>query len=79
MVAICTHIVARGYPPTVRELLAALGMTSANGIHQHLRYIARKGYLRIDSMRSRGIVVLFAIVESPMSIEGKSMAAPGVE
>jgi hypothetical protein len=35
----------RGYQPSVREMGAAFGLTSPNGIHIHMRAWARKGYV----------------------------------
>ena len=45
---------ARGYPPTLREIGAALEVRSTNGISDHLHALERKGYLdRGDRRRPR--------------------------
>jgi repressor LexA len=36
---------ARGYPPTVRELGAALGLSSLSSVHEHLAALERKGWI----------------------------------
>jgi SOS-response transcriptional repressor LexA len=45
----------RGYPPTLREIGANLGIKSTNGVSDHLRALERKGYIVRSSMLSRGI------------------------
>ena len=43
---------ARGYAPTLRELGDALGITSANGVADHLHALKRKGLVTHDSKKS---------------------------
>jgi repressor LexA len=47
----------RGYPPTLRELAAAVGVTSPSGVRQQLKALERKGVLTLTPRRPRGIVV----------------------
>lgn len=42
---IAAHIRAHGWAPTVHELCAALGITSTNGMQDHLIALERKGML----------------------------------
>jgi repressor LexA len=49
---------AHGYPPTVREMANALGVTSTNGVNQHLVALERKGYVRRTPGIARSTVVL---------------------
>jgi repressor LexA len=49
---------ARGFPPSVRELMDALGIRSTNGVTDHLRALARKGVLRLTPKVARGIALL---------------------
>ncbi len=51
-------IASRGYPPTHREIGAAFGIRSTNGVNDHLLALERKGFLSRDGMRSRAIRVL---------------------
>lgn len=46
-----------GFPPTVREIAAALGYKSPNNVRQHLRLIAQKGHLKRMSGKARGIEI----------------------
>ena len=43
----------RGYPPTLREIGNHLGISSTNGVNDHLRALERKGYLTREDMKSR--------------------------
>lgn len=52
---ISNSIHTRGYPPTLREIGAAIGVRSTNGVNDHLRALERKGYITRDDMLSRGI------------------------
>ena len=45
----------RGYPPTLREIGAHMGIQSTNGVSDHLRALERKGYLRREDMKSRAL------------------------
>lgn len=45
----------RGYPPTLREIGAHMGIRSTNGVSDHLRALERKGYLRREDMKSRAL------------------------
>lgn len=47
-----------GIPPTLMEIAAAFGLTSAAGISDHLKAIERKGYIRRRPGASRGIELL---------------------
>ena len=47
-------ITDRGYPPTLREIGARMGIRSTNGVNDHLRALERKGYLTREDMKSRG-------------------------
>ncbi len=45
----------RGYPPTLREIGAHMGIRSTNGVNDHLRALERKGYLTREDMKSRAL------------------------
>ncbi len=45
----------RGYPPTLREIGAFMGIRSTNGVNDHLRALERKGYLTREDMKSRAL------------------------
>lgn len=46
-----------GYPPSVREIGDAVGLTSTSSVHHQLRTLERKGYLRRDPNRTRAVDV----------------------
>ncbi len=45
------------YPPSVREICAAVGLTSTATVHTHLKNLERKGLLKRDSSKQRAIIV----------------------
>jgi repressor LexA len=47
----------RGYPPSVREIGEAVGLTSPSTVHSHLRTLQALGYLRRDPTKPRAIEV----------------------
>ena len=46
-----------GYPPSVREIGEAVGLTSPSTVHSHLNTLTRLGYLRRDPTKPRAIEV----------------------
>ena len=49
----------RGYPPSVREIGEAVGLTSSATVHTHLAVLQREGYLSKDPSKPRAIQVHF--------------------
>jgi repressor LexA len=49
---------AHGYPPSVREIGQALGLTSSSTVHSHLAALEKKGFLRRDPSKPRALEVL---------------------
>jgi repressor LexA len=52
------YIFENGYPPTVREIGAALGLSSPATIHSHLNNLEVKGYIKKDDCKNRAIELL---------------------
>ena len=52
------HVERQGYPPSVREIGEAVGLTSTSSVAYQLRALERKGYLRRDPNRPRAVGVL---------------------
>ena len=52
-----THILDLGFPPTRADIAKTLGFKSPNAAEQHLRAIEKKGFIKILSGASRGIVL----------------------
>ena len=51
------HILDLGFPPTRADIAKTLGFKSPNAAEQHLRAIEKKGFIKILSGASRGIVL----------------------
>ena len=49
----------RGYPPSVREIGEAVGLTSSSTVHAHLATLQRQGFLRRDPTKPRAIEVRY--------------------
>lgn len=50
-------VTERGYPPSIREIGDAVGLTSTSSVAHQLRTLERKGYLRRDPNRPRAVDV----------------------
>ncbi|MGQ0744184.1 MAG: transcriptional repressor LexA [Acidimicrobiales bacterium] len=50
---------SRGYPPSVREIGEAVGLTSSSTVHAHLSTLERLGYLRRDPSKPRAMEVRY--------------------
>ncbi|MCL2358011.1 MAG: transcriptional repressor LexA [Defluviitaleaceae bacterium] len=47
-----------GYPPTVREICDAVGLSSTSTVHAHLETLERKGYIRRSPSKNRSTEIL---------------------
>jgi repressor LexA len=47
----------RGYPPTVREIGEAVGLTSSSSVHAQLANLERKGLLHKDATKPRAMAL----------------------
>jgi repressor LexA len=45
----------RGYPPSVREIAAAVDLASTSAVHHHLQALEREGYLERGASHSRAL------------------------
>ena len=52
---IAATIRARGYPPSVREIAAAVGLASTSAVHHHLSALERDGFLERGATQSRAL------------------------
>lgn len=55
--AIRDSVERRGYPPSIREICEAAGLSSTSSVAHQLRALERKGYLRRDPNRPRAVDV----------------------
>ena len=51
-------VLERGYPPSVREIGEAIGLSSPSTVHSHLSALVKAGLLRRDPSKPRAIEVL---------------------
>ena len=51
------HINKTGFPPTRADICNDLGFKSPNAAETHLRALEKKGYITIESGRSRGCLL----------------------
>ena len=58
-------VTSRGYPPSIREIGDAVGLTSTSSVAHQLRTLERKGYLRRDPNRPRAVDVRGAEETTP--------------
>lgn len=52
---IATTVRRSGYPPSVREIAAAVGLASTSAVHHHLSALEREGLLERDATQSRAL------------------------
>jgi repressor LexA len=69
----------KGYPPTVRDIGGAIGLTSSSTVHAHLANLERLGLLRRDPTKPRAMEVLAdkakrAVVPSGLPLVGRVAA-----
>ena len=69
----------KGYPPTVRDIGQAIGLTSSSTVHAHLANLERLGMLRRDPTKPRAMEVIGdkvkrAIVPSGLPLVGRVAA-----
>ncbi len=63
---------SRGYPPTLREIGAAIGLTSPSSVKHQLNVLEERGFIRRDPNRPRAIEVVSFEEESV----SKTLASP---
>src|SRR5690349_14557617 len=72
----------RGYPPSMREIGQAVGLTSSSSVAHQLRVLEEKGFLKRDPNRPRALEVflpeLMAARRSLSGVEESSYDETGV-
>ncbi len=63
---ICEHIRQKSFPPTVREICAAVGLKSTSTVHMHLKSLEEKGYITFDPAKQRTIALIKSAVPSDL-------------
>ena len=52
------EITTKGYPPTVREICAAVGIKSTSTVHKDIETLVNEGYLKKDPSKPRALMVV---------------------
>lgn len=52
------QILAKGFPPAVREICEAVHLKSTSSVHSHLETLEKNGYIRRDPTKPRAIEIL---------------------
>ena len=66
----------RGYPPSVREIGEAVGLTSPSSVAHQLGVLEKKGLLRRDANRPRALVVADDTTDASADVTGIGDATP---
>lgn len=61
-----TQIQQHGFPPSIREMGAAVNLSSSSTVHSHLRALEAKGYIRRDPAKPRSIQL---VEQGPSRVE----------
>src|SRR4051794_40802803 len=70
--AIQRSVSTRGYPPSMREIGDAVGLSSLSSVTHQLNQLELSGYLRRDPNRPRALEVLIEVPGSDPSAESSS-------
>lgn len=55
---ICNEVADKGYPPSVREIADAVGLSSPSTVHTHLQVLEDKGYIKRDLSKPRALEII---------------------
>lgn len=53
-----SQIMAKGYPPSVREICEAVNLKSTSSVHAHLETLEKNGFIRRDPAKPRAIEIM---------------------
>ncbi|MBR0131860.1 MAG: transcriptional repressor LexA [Lachnospiraceae bacterium] len=52
------NILEKGFPPSVRDIGEAVGLSSTSSVHSQLANLEKKGFIRRDNFKSRSIEIV---------------------
>lgn len=52
-----SQVEEKGYPPTVREICSAVGLSSTSTVHGHINRLIKKGFLQKDPTKPRALEI----------------------
>jgi len=76
LLSIKDSIEKRGYPPSMREIGEAVGLTSSSSVAHQLRVLEEKGFLKRDPNRPRALEVFLPEVMAARRSMGATVAEP---
>ncbi len=68
---------SRGFPPSIREIGEAVGLSSSSTVHAHLRSLETKGYLKRNPSKPRSIELLDVNGARPRLVDLPISTTPG--
>ncbi len=69
-----THQRRFGYPPTIREIADHIGAKWGHGIERHLEALEKKGFIKREAVKSRGIQLTHKSIGTAVPIIGRITA-----
>lgn len=63
-----SEIEKNGFPPTVREICKAVGLSSTSTVHSHLEILQKKGYIQKNALKPRALKVLVGNPEAQKDV-----------
>lgn len=60
---------SRGFPPSIREIGEAVGLSSSSTVHSHLRSLESKGFLKRNPSKPRSIELLEGASPRPRLVD----------
>ncbi len=54
------ELMLRGYPPSIREICQAVGLSSTSSVHAHLNTLEEKGYVKKGNNKRRALELIDA-------------------
>ncbi|HMK98198.1 MAG TPA: transcriptional repressor LexA, partial [Acidimicrobiales bacterium] len=73
---IAAQVRERGYPPSVREIGAAVGLASTSTVQAHLNTLQKQGYLRRDPTKPRALEVRYDATSGAAIESGRARLVP---
>jgi repressor LexA len=71
------HARIHAYPPTVREIGQAVGLSSSSTVQNHLNALEQKGHIRRDPTKSRTVEVVGVELSAPVRLRAVSVPIIG--
>lgn len=68
---------SRGFPPSIREIGEAVGLSSSSTVHSHLRSLETKGFLKRNPSKPRSIELLDGTSNRPRLVDLPISKVPG--